>query len=93
MQVEQPIRGYQGLACQCQTCQRLTPEERLEKYIRIQTARQQGGKTRSAQPSMQEARRAGFWRTIETHPFYARKWLKKRIKAQAQARVGCVLIV
>ncbi len=79
-------RGYQGRGCQCKACQSLTPEEREAKYNRIQAARSQGGKTRAAQPSMQEARSAGFWATMESHPFFARKWLKKRIRRQAQDR-------
>jgi hypothetical protein len=79
-------RGYQGEACPCKTCAALTPEERAAKYARIQAARQQGGKTRAAQPSMQEARSAGFWATMESHPFFARKWLKHKIKAQNALR-------
>ena len=85
-------RGYQGLTCQCQKCQGLTDEQRQAKYDRIQAARRQGGKTRAAQPSMQDARRAGFWRTMETHPFYARKWLKKKIKAQNAERRATALV-
>ena|SRR6266568_3988314 len=79
-------RGYQGENCPCARCAELTPEQRAAKYARIQAARKRGGKTRSAQPSMQEARSAGFWATMETHPFFARKWLRKKIKAQNQLR-------
>jgi hypothetical protein len=85
--MQQSNRGYQGLACQCVKCQSLTPEKRQAKHERITAGRRQGGRTRAAQPSMQEARRTAFWRTMETHPFYARKWLKKRIQEQNRARV------
>jgi hypothetical protein len=77
----QKTRGYQGLTCECAKCQGLTWEQRLEKYRQVTEARRQGGRTRAAQPSMREARSAGFWATMETHPFFARKWLKKKIKA------------
>ena len=85
--MQQQTRGYQGLACLCAKCQALTPEGRLAKHAQIIEARRQGGRTRAAQPSMQEARSRGFWATMETHPFFARKWLKKKIKAQTSARV------
>jgi hypothetical protein len=49
-------------------------------------ARSAGGKTRAAQPSMKEARSAGFWSTMDRHPFFARKWLKKKIKGQNELR-------
>jgi hypothetical protein len=86
-----PAKGYQGLNCNCRACQQLTLEERYQKYLRIQEARRAGGKTRAAQPSMQEARSAGFWKTFDTHPFFTRKWLKKKIKAQAKTRAGSLI--
>lgn len=75
-------KGYQGKDCQCTACQTLTPAEREGKYSRIQEARRAGGKARAVQPSMQEARSTGFWTTMERHSFFARKWLKKKIKTQ-----------
>ncbi len=42
---------------------------------------QRGGRARASQASFVEACRKGFERTMETHPFYARKHLKKKIKA------------
>ena len=78
--------GYQGQDCNCKACQALTPEERAAKHQRIQEARRRGGKTRAAQPGMKAARSAGFWATMETHPFYARKHLRHKIKAQDDLR-------
>lgn len=75
-------KGYQGKTCQCQACRNLTDDEREAKAIRIAEARSRGGKTRSAQPSMKEARSAGFWSTMERHPFFARNHLKVKIKRQ-----------
>ncbi len=80
------MSGYQGRQCNCKVCQQLTPEEREAKYKRIQAARSAGGKTRAAQPGMKEARSAGFWATMETHPFYARKHLRHKIKGQNDLR-------
>jgi len=48
--------------------------------------RSRGGKTRAGQPSMKEARSKGFWATMESHPFFARHWLKLLIKAQNEKR-------
>lgn len=79
-------KGYRGHDCDCKRCEGLTDEERAAKQARIRAARSRGGKTRAAQPSMKEARSAGFWRTMELHPFFARKWLKKRIKGQNALR-------
>jgi hypothetical protein len=47
---------------------------------------QRGGRARCAQPSMKEAREKGFATTMDRHPFFARKWLKKQIKEENQAR-------
>jgi hypothetical protein len=77
---------YKGKECNCRACQGLSAEEREAKYQRIQAARRQGGKTRAAQPSMKEARSAGFWATMDSHPFFARKWLRKKIKSQNAIR-------
>lgn len=52
-----------------------TPEER-----------RRGGLTRSQQPSFVDACRKGFENVFITHPFFARKWLKKKIKAYNQAK-------
>jgi hypothetical protein len=79
-------RGYQGLNCDCKRCQGLTDAERAAKQERIRRARSRGGKTRSAQPSMQEARSAGFWRTMELHPWFGRGHLRRKIKAQNELR-------
>jgi hypothetical protein len=79
---------YLGINCPCAACMRLTPQERLAKYDRIMASRLVCGKTRAAQPSMAEARSAGFWATMERQPFFARKWLKKCIKEQARQRAG-----
>jgi hypothetical protein len=77
-------RGYQGLCCQCARCQALTPQERQEKYRRIQAARSAGGKTRAAQSSMQEARSKGFFTTCWKRGYGL--WLKKKIKGQNELR-------
>ncbi len=84
--MQQSSRGYQGLACPCAKCQSLTDEEREAKHDRITEARRQGGRTSAAQPSMNEARSAGFWVTMELHPYFARNWLKKKIKRQNEQR-------
>ncbi len=42
--------------------------------------RSKGGKTRSQQASFREGCSKGFWKTMETHPFFARKHLKRIIK-------------
>ena len=84
--MSEELRGYQGYYCNCKACRGLTDEERAAKHQRIQEARRRGGQVRAAQPSMQEARRAGFWRTMELHPFFCRKWLRKKIKAQNVTR-------
>jgi len=80
-------KGYQGFHCTCKQCQSLTEEERLAKQERIQEARRRGGKTRAAQPSMQDARSKAFWTTMETHPFFAMRYLRRRIKKQAHTRM------
>ncbi len=80
------MSGYQGYDCNCKACQALTLEERAAKQERIRRARSQGGKTRAAQPSMKEARSAGFWATMESHPFFARKHLRHKIRAQDALR-------
>lgn len=79
---KQSAKGYQGKACQCKACSQLSAEEREAKARRISEARSRGGKTRSAQPSMTEARSKGFWTTMERHPFYARHHLRVKIKRQ-----------
>jgi hypothetical protein len=78
--------GYQGYSCDCKACQGLTDEVRKAKHRRIIEARQRGGKTRSTQPSMTEARSAGFWRTMELHPWFARGHLRRKIKRQNELR-------
>ncbi len=80
-------QGYQGYHCNCKACQQLTDEERGAKQERIRQARQQGGKTRSAQESMTEARRKGFWTTMERHPFFARRHLRRKIKTEDHTRM------
>jgi hypothetical protein len=80
-------KGYQGFNCPCQACQMLSPEERAAKQERIRQARRRGGKTRAAQPSMLEARQKGFERTMELHGLWARKYLKRKIKAQNQHKM------
>src|SRR5215469_10692126 len=80
------VKGYQGKACQCKACSTLSDEEREAKALRIAEARRRGGKTRSAQPSMKEARSAGFWTTMERYPFYARGHLSRKIKRQNAQR-------
>lgn len=59
----------------------------------MREARQRGGKTRSTQESMKDARSKGFWRTMELHPFFVRKHLRRRIKAQNRVRVVGSLIL
>jgi hypothetical protein len=54
---------------------KLTPEEC-----------RRGGKARAQQESFKDACRAGFQATLERHPFYARHWLKQKIKASAEAK-------
>jgi hypothetical protein len=83
---QQATKGYQGKMCQCKACSQLSDEEREAKALRIAEARRRGGKTRSAQPSMKEARSAGFWSTMERHPFFARNHLKVKIKHQNAQR-------
>lgn len=82
----QSRKGYQGIDCPCKACQSLTPEQREAKAARILEARRRGGRTRAAQESMQEARSTAFWATMESHPFYARKWLRKKIQGQNELR-------
>lgn len=55
-------------------------------------ARRRGGITRCQQESMYDARSKGFWRTMELHPFFARKHLRRRIKAQNRVRAVHTLI-
>ncbi len=81
------FKGYQGYHCDCKKCRSLTDEERQAKQTRIHEARQRGGKTRAAQPSMSDARSKAFWTTMERHPFYARKHLRRRIKSQDRVRM------
>lgn len=57
-----------------------------QKAAYLNDARKRGGRTRCTQESMQDARSRGFWRTMETHPFFAMKYLKRRINAQARVR-------
>lgn len=45
-----------------------------------------GGKARAAQPSFREACSLGFWATMDKHPFFARKHLKKKINAYYKAK-------
>jgi transposase len=45
-----------------------------------------GGLTRSKQPNFREAGQKGFEATMRLHPFYARKWLKKKIGHYNRAR-------
>lgn len=80
-------KGYRGYNCTCKACQALTDEERQAKQERIHDARQRGGQTRAAQPSMEDARSKGFWATMETHPFFAMRYLRRKIKAQARNRM------
>lgn len=80
-------KGYQGYNCNCKRCQMLTDKERLAKQKRIHEARHRGGKARAAQPSMQDARSKGFWSTMETHPFFAMRYLRRKIKKQAHTRM------
>lgn len=82
---QQP-RGYRGLTCPCKACSKLSPEQRIEKALHIAEARRRGGRTRSAQPSMKEARVKAFWTTMDLHPFFARNHLKTKIKLQNQRR-------
>ena len=49
--------------------------------------RRKGGKTRAAQPSMQEARSRGFEVTCERHPFFARHYLKQIIHGTYQGNL------
>lgn len=58
-----------------------------QKRAYLQDARRRGGQTRSKQESMKDARSKGFWRTMELHPFYARKYLRRRILAQNRIRL------
>lgn len=83
---EEQRKGYQGFHCNCSRCKGLTDEERAAKQERIRRARSQGGKTRSAQPSMRDARSAGFWRTMELHPWFGRGHLRRKIKEQNKLR-------
>jgi hypothetical protein len=78
---------YQGLSCTCKQCQELTNEGRLAKQQRIHEARRRGGQVRAAQPSMQEARSKGFWTTMERHPFFGMKFLRRKMKAQNRIRM------
>jgi hypothetical protein len=48
--------------------------------------RSRGGKTRAAQSSFREACQKGFWATMEAHPYFARHWLKKKLKAARSAK-------
>jgi hypothetical protein len=77
-------RGYQGFDCDCKACRSLTDEERAAKQERIRQARQRGGRTRAAQPSMQEARQKGFFVTCWEKGYGL--WLKKRIRGQNELR-------
>jgi len=57
-----------------------------QKAAYLRDARRCGGRTRCTQESMQDARSRGFWRTMETHPFFAMKYLKRKICAQARVK-------
>ncbi len=58
-----------------------------QKAAYLHDARRRGGITRCAQESMQEARSKGFWATVESHPFFARKYLRRRMKAQGRVKL------
>ena len=45
-----------------------------------------GGKARAAMPDFPEACSKGFWATMDKHPFFARKYLKKKIRAYYRDR-------
>lgn len=48
--------------------------------------RVKGGKARAAQESFRDACSLGFWACLDKHPFFARKHLKKKIRAFYQAK-------
>ena len=50
------------------------------RHVFTREERRRGGLARSQQPDFVEACRKGFEVTMETHPFFARKHLKKIIK-------------
>lgn len=56
----------------------------MPRHILTADERRRGGITRAAQESMQDARSKGFERTCDTHPYFARKWLKQIIKGTYQ---------
>ncbi len=80
-------KGYEGYYCNCKACQALTDEERAAKQERIHQAHRRGGKTRAAQESMAQARSKGFWTTMDRHPFFARRHLRRKIKGQDHTRM------
>ncbi len=45
-----------------------------------------GGLARAAQPSYTEMCSKGFWAVMEKHPFYARHYLKLKIRAYYAAK-------
>ncbi len=53
----------------------------MSRHVFTREECQRGGKARAALPDFQDHQRRNFWRTMDTHPFYARKWLKKKIQA------------
>jgi hypothetical protein len=57
-----------------------------ERASYLRDARRRGGQTRAAQESAALARSKGFWVTMETHPFFARKWLRHRIASHNQVK-------
>lgn len=57
-----------------------------QKAAYLLDARKRGGQTRCSQESMQDARSRGFWATMDSHPFFAMKYLKRKICAQARVR-------
>jgi hypothetical protein len=52
----------------------------MPRYIFTKEERQRGGKTRKAQPDYYEACAKGWETTMQRHPFFARHYLKAKIK-------------
>lgn len=58
----------------------------MSRHIFTADERSRGGKARAAQPDYREMCQKGFSATLDKHPFFARKWLKKWIRSGGRGR-------
>lgn len=76
-----------GLDCQCKSCARMSPTERIARGLQIHDARRRAGQIRAAQPSAALARAKGFASVMENRPEVL-LWLKRRIKSHNKRKAA-----